>query len=45
MPGKKAAAGALAESDRLFEAMKAIRALFSLEAELIAQGPSVTAAA
>jgi flagellar biosynthesis repressor protein FlbT len=39
------AAGALAESDRLFEAMKAIRALFSLEAELIAQGPSVTAAA
>lgn len=30
------AAGELAESDRIFEAMKAIRALFPLEAELIA---------
>ena len=30
------AAGELAESDRVFEAMKAIRALFPLEAELIA---------
>lgn len=39
------AAAALAESDRIFEAMKAIRALFPLEAALIAERPVAIAAA
>jgi flagellar protein FlbT len=39
------AAGALAQSDRIFEAMKAIRALFPFEAELIAADPPKSEAA
>lgn len=38
-------AGAFAQSDRIFEAMKAIRALFPLEANLLAEQPRTPAAA